>query len=212
MASAWPHMGAPLQKKYKSWLVVLLFIGSALVLCAMFCGVVFFGEIEAEVTDADRGLLIGAEEIAIRADVVLAENPDTFEIKKIHHALGFTELTLFHEHETSETYEFISIRVAYDRDSSAARDDYLMEWGLTGAAGTWEEGVELVERSDYTCCDQSRIGDFVFEGQTIGMLFVAKEGHFVYTVQLFGFTIEDPEGLAALIDPRIEALSKRTSL
>ena len=161
---------------------------------------------DVPVTDDDRRIIVRAMDlIPYFDDYSPAEEFESFE--KVRYIDQSEELSYEYD-SPKEDEPYIAVTVTHERKRSDAISTFLIEWsaqrlGLNIA----DENIDLeVNSSFYSGGDRSRFANIMYDGDSVGHLFVAQKGKSVYAFTITGFSMDDPTMWHELFDDRIAKL------
>lgn len=175
------------------------------VLCCGGCGILAFvaAPREAPVLAEDREVLVTAAHLAEWSEI--DADPAAGKITK-RRQLGSWELE--YEYEPPSDDLFVYGMVSYEPSARQARDTYRTS-GLGVQIGFAMEGddVQRIERNDlFRWGDESRMVLLENANGPVGNLFLARKDRRVIMVMFVGVYFDDPDTLAAMLEPRLDAL------
>ena len=196
-----PPGGRPKRNPNVVALVVLAILG----ICGLFVGSVAlfeFTSTELPVTDADRDLLLCAEDLKPYVDIPpLAPGDEVFT--KLRYLDGSLELS--YEYDPPEG-GYMFVRISQELKASDALIVYTTEKAGLRIGLALEEGTELRPREDvFRAGDASTFHDIVVGGLVVGHSFVARIGKVIYAVAISGYDMGQPAIWQGLMAERLKA-------
>ena len=203
-----PAPAAVPAKRRTPWLPILLGIGVPCAGCSLlfvcFLGAAFAPGTELPVTDADRAVLLDAEDLAEWSDFDVAVGTES--VKKTKDLFGTHELAY---EFTSDEGVFVNTTVTYDKTESDARSTFsVTKMGLgVGMALEKSEGMTREERNElFAWGDDSVTYLLQMNGAPVGNVIVARKGKRTYFVIFAGVYFDDEGQLEELLSPQLTAL------
>jgi hypothetical protein len=197
----------------RGWLAVVgIVAGGALLSC---CGLgvvsyVFYAhEVEQPLEEADRSLVITAEDIVARAPEMKAD-PERGRLRKVRFLDGSRELSYEYESpDEAESTLYLSYIAGVEPTANDAHLVYISE-GASFKLGLQigaEGDMKLVDRNElWRWGDESRCAVITNDGHAVGNLFMGRQGRRRFTLVIIGVYFDDDAAIADLLEPMLREL------
>jgi hypothetical protein len=160
-----------------------------------------------EVTDADRELVVTAQELADQGwDVKV--NPAAETIEKTRYLDRTADIEYEYDSTDDEEPLYINCSVHAESSPKDARASYTaMQVSALTVLKLMGDNIEQVDRSDlFRWGDESKCGLIVSNGIYCGNYFFARQGTKIYCLMITGVCIEEEAELRQLLLPHLEKL------
>lgn len=162
---------------------------------------------ELPVAEKDRNAVLKAEDV-VEFFPVLEVHPAAATIKKVRYLDGSHDVEYEYEsHRGGDLELYVTCTVTVERNPSDAIASYATLGAFTQLGMSIAGNVKVVPRDDlFRWGDASSHALIENEFGTVGNLFRARSGKYIFDVTIIGVYFDDAETLAELLKPRLERM------
>jgi len=179
---------------------------AALLVVGLVVGLAGAGCFELPLEEADRGLLVTAEDLGAWGVPIDRGAASVVERRTRYFDGSLAVEYEFDASESSESPLFVTSSVDFEMTEGDARTYFAVLRKSFELTAGWEGMGVNPAPSPYAAGDDSYYAMLDYDGAAVGNLFLARHGKKTFFFVVSGYHIEDPGQFAALVEPRLAYL------